>query len=75
MKTFHRVNSNTQRPAGQPWTAEEDQLLRDTYPTQGVKACGKLLPHRTLDAIYQAVKRLGVKRIRPPAKRVRRRAQ
>lgn len=44
------------------WTAEEDQILSDHYPTKGFEYCGSMLPRRSKSAIYGRVGVLGLKR-------------
>lgn len=43
------------------WTAPEDRLLRELYPTQGPAACAAALPGRTMAAIYQRAITIGLK--------------
>ena len=42
------------------WTEEEDNIIREFYPTEGVKGCVKHLPKRTKSAITHRAINLGV---------------
>ncbi len=44
------------------WTEEEDQILRDHYPSKGFAYCADKLPNRTKSAIYGRADALGIKR-------------
>lgn len=44
------------------WTEEEDQILRDHYPSKGFAYCANLLPNRTKSSIYAQAHNLGLKR-------------
>jgi len=48
--------------ARQPWTEQEDEILRTQYKRNGVKTVVKLLPHRTASSIFNRVNLLGIKR-------------
>lgn len=46
------VNGPMREGSRRFWTTRELQVLRDTYPTQGLEACVEALPGRTAKAIY-----------------------
>lgn len=43
------------------WTDEEDQILREHYPSKGLAYCASKLTNRSKQAIYGRVQKLGVK--------------
>lgn len=45
-----------------PWTAEEDDIIRQVYPSKGVVACVARLPGRTILSIYNRTSKLKVRR-------------
>ena len=45
--------------SGEPWTEEEDQIIRDKYPRYG-SCCQEHLPRRTIMAIQKRALYLGV---------------
>lgn len=44
-----------------PWPPEEEQLIRDMYPSVGRTGILELLPHRTASAVRNKVAELGVR--------------
>lgn len=45
-----------------PWTAADDQLLRERYVADGASACAKAL-HRSFSAVVARTRRLGIVRV------------
>lgn len=43
-----------------PWTPFADEVIETMYATHGAKACHKLLPDRTIEAIQQRAHKLRV---------------
>lgn len=52
-----------ERIRGDSWTDEEDNIIRENYPSMG-KSMAHLLKHRTQDAIIARASALGVKSLR-----------
>lgn len=48
------------------WT-EDDAILLDHYARSGAEACHKLLPNRSLMAIYQRAHKLGLHYLHSPS--------
>jgi len=46
--------------SGDRWRPAEIGLLREHYPSGGAKGCGRLLPHRSIRAIYERAHQLGL---------------
>jgi hypothetical protein len=42
------------------WTIREVQIIKEHYPTGGVKACAPLLPNRTVKSIQQQARLNGI---------------
>jgi hypothetical protein len=45
-----------------PWKPAEDAVIREDYANKGAHYCAKLLPERTLAAVYRRATLLGFKR-------------
>ena len=48
-----------------PWTGAELATLRRLYPSGGAKAVGRVLPGRTIGAIYDAARMSKIRRVGP----------
>jgi len=49
------------RPKPPAWTGEEIAILREVYPSQGLKGVADLLPERSWTAIHVMASKLGIK--------------
>ena len=52
------------RHAKRYWTDEENQILREHYPTKGFPFCASRLENRSKLSIYQQANKLGLKFVR-----------
>lgn len=49
------------RPKSPPWSTQENAVLHEIYPTQGLEGVTDLLPDRTWRAIYMQAYKLGLR--------------